>query len=84
MLPLYLPIQVLGVELVSQTVNSGFDMQSSSVKHSSTGTKMKKCEIRSCHSFILLQCCAIETEHLLKMKDVSFISTTFSKNFLNK
>ena len=44
MLPLYLPIQVLGVELVSQTVNSGFDVQSSSVKHSSTGTKMKKGE----------------------------------------
>ena len=42
MLPLYLPIQVLGVELVSQTVNAGFDVQSSSVKHSSTGTKMKK------------------------------------------
>ena len=41
MLPLYLPIQVLGVKLVSQTVNAGFDVQSSSVKHSSTGTKMK-------------------------------------------
>ena len=51
MLPLYLPIQVLGVELVSQTVNSGFDVQSSSVKHSSTGTKMKKGETIS-YSFI--------------------------------
>ena len=28
-----------------------------------------------------LQWCAIETRHLLKRKDVSFILTTFSKNF---
>ena len=54
MLPLYLPIQVLGVELVSQTVNAGFDVQSSSVKHSSTRTKMKK-GVTISYSFIPYQ-----------------------------